>query len=123
VQSQFREEIASTKLSKHKLTYMPFLIKAFSVALTEYPKLNTLYDASKPFEYTMINDHNITIAVDSPKGLVVPNIKGCQNLSITDIQEEINRLRKEAESGRLGPKDLFDGTITLSNIGIKIKLL
>ena len=100
---------------------MPFLIKAFSVALTEYPKLNSLYDVTKPFEYTQVSDHNITIAVDSPKGLVVPNIKACQNLSITDIQEEINRLRKEAESGRLGPKDLFDGTVTLSNIGKFLK--
>ena len=58
---------------------MSFLLKTFSLALSQYPALNSFYDVSKPFEYTLIKNHNISIAVDSPKGLVVPNIKNCQN--------------------------------------------
>lgn len=54
---------------------MTFFIKAFSLALREYPVINSLYDINKPFEYTLVENHNISLAVDSPKGLVVPNIK------------------------------------------------
>lgn len=99
------------------VTFMPFFIKAFSMALTQYPILNSSYDPTKPFEYKTISSHNISIAVDSPKGLVVPNIKNCQGLSILDIQNELTRLKKLAEEGKMGGKDLFDGTITISNIG------
>lgn len=54
---------------------MTFFIKAFSLALNDFPLLNSLYDVNKPFEYTLVKNHNISLAVDSPKGLVVPNIK------------------------------------------------
>lgn len=97
---------------------MPFFVKAFSLALNEYPILNSTYDVSKPFEYTTFSNHNISIAIDSPKGLVVPNIKNCQDLTILQIQEELNRIRKASQEGRLGPKELFGGTITISNIGL-----
>lgn len=96
---------------------MTFFIKAFSLALRDYPLLNSLYDINKPFEYTLVKQHNISLAVDSPKGLVVPNIKNVDALSIMDIQAEIKRLVKSAEAGTLGAKDLFDGSICISNIG------
>lgn len=99
---------------------MPFIVKAFSMSLTEFPIINSSYDVEKPFEYTMIPNHNISIAVDSPKGLVVPNIKNCQNLSVLQIQQELTRLRKESEEGKLGPKELFEGTVSISNIGINL---
>jgi 2-oxoisovalerate dehydrogenase E2 component (dihydrolipoyl transacylase) len=54
---------------------MSFFLKAFSMALEDFPVLNSLYDVSKPFEYTQVDNHNISFAIDSPKGLVVPNIK------------------------------------------------
>ncbi|KAL4488323.1 hypothetical protein ABPG72_019173 [Tetrahymena utriculariae] len=110
-----REQIK--KSQNQSITFMTFFIKAFSLALKEYPILNSLYDVNKPFEYTLVENHNISLAVDSPKGLVVPNIKNVQNLSILDIQKEIKRLVKEGEAGTLGPKDLFDGSICISNIG------
>lgn len=76
---------------------MPFFIKTFSLALLEYPIMNSTYDPEKPFEYTEIANHNISTAIDSPNGLVVPNIKNCQNLSLIDIQKELNRLREAAD--------------------------
>jgi len=60
-----------------KLTFMPFFMKAFSMALLEYPKMNSIYDSSNPYNYTMVENHNISIAIDSPAGLVVPNVKNC----------------------------------------------
>lgn len=65
----------------------------------------------------MVQNHNISIAVDSPNGLVVPNIKNVQQLSILAIQHELNRLKRDAESGRVHLRDLQEGTIAISNIG------
>lgn len=100
------------------ITFMTFFIKAFSLALNEFPLLNSLYDPAHPFEYKLANHHNISLAVDSPKGLVVPNIKNVAALSILEIQAELKRIVKAAEAGTLGPKDLFEGTICISNIGM-----
>ena len=88
--TQIRNELKKQDI---KLTFMPFFIKAFSMALTEFPKMNSIYDSENPYSYTMVENHNISMAIDSPSGLVVPNIKNCQNLSIIEIQEEMLRLR------------------------------
>lgn len=64
-----------------------------------------------------MGDHNISIAIDSPQGLVVPNIKAVQSLSLLQIQHELNRLRGLAQEGRLGMKELTGGSVCLSNIG------
>ena len=71
---------------------MPFIIKAASLALAKYPIINSWYDKDRPFEYTIVENHNINFAIDSPKGLVVPNIKNVQNLSILEINDEFIEL-------------------------------
>lgn len=55
--------------------------------------INSSYDPEKPFEYKIHKEHNVSIAIDTPKGLLVPNIKNVQNLSILEIHEELLRLR------------------------------
>jgi 2-oxoisovalerate dehydrogenase E2 component (dihydrolipoyl transacylase) len=62
--------------------------------------------------------HNIGIATDTPHGLVVPNIKNVQDLTIFEIAVELNRLIKAANDQKLSKADITGGTITLSNIGI-----
>lgn len=102
-----------------RLSYMPFFIKAMSLALTNYPILNARLlctDGEKP-ALVMRHQHNIGIAMDTPGGLVVPNIKSVQSLSIYEIGEELQRLQKAGASGKLSPVDLKGGTITMSNIG------
>lgn len=54
---------------------MSIFVKAFSLSLYDFPVVNSTYDPSKPFEYEVIANHNITIAINSPHGLVVPNLK------------------------------------------------
>jgi 2-oxoisovalerate dehydrogenase E2 component (dihydrolipoyl transacylase) len=108
--------------SKFKITYMPFLIKAVSLALDQYPLLNSHTNPETDAEgyiteFIIKKDHNISIAIDSPDGLVVPNIKKVQDKTIVQIQKELNLLRDKAESRKLTHDDLKDGTFTISNIG------
>ena len=99
-----------------KLSFMPFLIKALSLALRSYPQLNAHTNADCT-QLTHRAHHNIGIAMDTPKGLLVPNVKHVQQLSVTDIARELQRLQALGKAGRLGRDELQGGTITLSNIG------
>ncbi|MBB1270092.1 dihydrolipoyllysine-residue acetyltransferase [Shewanella sp. SR44-3] len=99
-----------------KLTMMPFFMKAMSLAITEFPILNSQVNADCT-ELTYKARHNIGMAVDSKMGLLVPNVKDVQNKSILQIAAEITRLTAAARSGRVSPADLKEGTISISNIG------
>lgn len=99
-----------------KLSYMPFIIKAVSMALSEYPILNSSISKDET-EVTYHSDHNIGVATDTPHGLLVPNIKQCQNLSVLEIAQELNRLVVSGAANKLSPKDITGGTFSLSNIG------
>lgn len=99
-----------------KLTMMPFFMKAMSLALNEFPILNSQVNADCS-EITYFAEHNIGIAVDSKVGLLVPNIKGCQHKSIVEIANDLTKLTDLAREGRVSPADLKGGTITISNIG------
>ncbi|KAI4227418.1 MAG: hypothetical protein L6R36_002439 [Xanthoria steineri] len=106
--------------SQQKLSYLPFIIKALSLALDNYPILNarvdTDTDASRPC-LVMRSAHNVGIAMDTPQGLIVPNIKNVNTLSIAAIASEVQRLQSLALASKLTPADLTGGTITVSNIG------
>lgn len=99
-----------------KLTMMPFFMKAMSLAIKEYPVVNSKVNDDCT-ELTYFNDHNIGMAVDSKVGLLVPNIKQVQTKSILDLAHDIMRLTNDARSGRVASDDLKGGTITISNIG------
>lgn len=99
-----------------KLTMMPFFMKALSLAIKDFPVLNSQPN-SDCTELRYFSQHNIGVAVDSKVGLLVPNVKGCQSKSIVDIARELSRLTDSAREGRVSPADLKGGTITISNIG------
>lgn len=103
-----------------KLSYLPFIIKAVSMALHQYPILNARVDvdanSSKPV-LVMRSQHNIGVAMDTPLGLLVPVIKNVSSLNVLSIAAELNRLQSLAASGKLSSQDLSGGTITVSNIG------
>lgn len=100
-----------------KLSFMPFFIKALSMAIKTFPILNSRVNDDCT-ELTYFSEHNIGLAVDSKIGLMVPNIKGVQNLSLMQIAKEVNRLVDAARLGRLASDDLKGGTISISNIGV-----
>ena len=101
-----------------KITLLPFVVKAVSLALNEFPLFNARVDTStgKP-QLIMRSKHNIGIAMDTPNGLVVPNIKDVASRSIFDIAAEISRLSALGKEGKLTSADMSGGTITVSNIG------
>lgn len=113
-----RNELRPTALTLgiKKLTYLPFLIKATSLSLTAYPQLNAqLSTAGDALIHR--GTHNIGIAMDTPRGLIVPNVKAVQARSILDIALELARLQQLAVQGKLGEADLSDTTFSLSNVG------
>ncbi|MCL1065674.1 dihydrolipoyllysine-residue acetyltransferase [Shewanella olleyana] len=99
-----------------KLTMMPFFMKAMSLAINEFPVLNSQVN-SDCTELTYKASHNIGMAVDSKVGLLVPNVKDVQSKSILEVAAEITRLTTAARSGRVSPADLKGGSISISNIG------
>ncbi|XP_069375681.1 lipoamide acyltransferase component of branched-chain alpha-keto acid dehydrogenase complex, mitochondrial [Paralichthys olivaceus] len=99
-----------------KLSYMPFFIKAASLGLLHFPILNASLDDSCQ-NITYKASHNIGLAMDTSQGLLVPNVKNVQLLSVFDIAQELNRLQALGSVGQLGTNELSGGTFTLSNIG------
>nr|WP_198064034.1 dihydrolipoyllysine-residue acetyltransferase [Neptunomonas qingdaonensis] len=99
-----------------RLTLMPFIMKAMALAIQKFPILNSQVNA----DCTEIHYQphcNIGMAVDSKLGLMVPNIKKVETLSILQIAQEVTRLAEAARAGRVSPADLQGGTISISNIG------
>lgn len=99
-----------------KHTFLPFLVKSLSVALSKYPLLNSCFNEDL-HEVIVKGSHNIGIAMATPYGLVVPNVKKVQSLSVWEITKEISRLQKLALDNKLNQDDISGGTITISNIG------
>ncbi|XP_035987684.1 lipoamide acyltransferase component of branched-chain alpha-keto acid dehydrogenase complex, mitochondrial [Fundulus heteroclitus] len=99
-----------------KLSYMPFFIKAASLGLLHFPILNSSLDEGCQ-NITYKASHNIGLAMDTSQGLLVPNVKNVQSLSVFEIAQELNRLQTLGAVGQLGQAELSGGTFTLSNIG------
>ncbi|KAH8837528.1 hypothetical protein MCOR27_009893 [Pyricularia oryzae] len=103
-----------------KLSYLPFIIKAVSLALYQYPILNARVDipsdGGKP-SLAMRKQHNIGVAMDTPSGLLVPVVKNVNERNVLSIAAELVRLQSLATAGKLSPADMSGGTMTVSNIG------
>ncbi|MCG7599081.1 dihydrolipoyllysine-residue acetyltransferase [Halomonas sp. McH1-25] len=99
-----------------RLTLMPLIMKAMALAIQEFPVLNSrLSDAGDEIHY--LPHCNVGMAVDGKSGLVVPNVKRVERLSLMEIAREVERLTAAAREGRVAQDDLRDGTISISNIG------
>ncbi|MFY0667387.1 MAG: 2-oxo acid dehydrogenase subunit E2 [Alteromonas stellipolaris] len=99
-----------------KLSFMPFFVKALSLALKAFPIINSQLNEDGT-ELTYFNHHNIGFAVDAKIGLLVPNIKVVENLSLFDIAQQMHTTIEQAREGKLGGDALKGGTISISNIG------
>jgi len=99
-----------------KLTYLPFFVKAAVEATKLYPIINSsLSDDLK--EITYHGSVNLGIAVDTPRGLMVPVIKEADDLNIGGIARRIADLAARTRDNKIGPDDLSGGTFTITNTG------
>ncbi|MCL7939201.1 dihydrolipoyllysine-residue acetyltransferase [Halomonas sp. ATCH28] len=99
-----------------RLTLMPFFMKAMALAIRDFPILNSrLNEAGDEIHY--LPSCNIGMAVDGKAGLMVPNVKAVERLTLLEIAGEIQRLTAGAREGRVAAADLKGGTISISNIG------
>ncbi len=98
-----------------KLGFMSFFVKACVVALKNFPVLNAEIEGD---EIIYKNYYNISFAVGTKKGLVVPVLKNADELSFADIEKNIKEISEKAKDGRLTIEDLQGGTFTISNGGV-----
>ena len=99
-----------------KLTALAFVVKAVSLSLRQHPGVNSSVDMEKG-ELIYKDYVNIGLAVDTPRGLVVPVLRGCDQQSIPQIAKEIALTADKAKNAQYGVEDLRGGTFTISNLG------
>ncbi|MDO5721044.1 MAG: 2-oxoglutarate dehydrogenase, E2 component, dihydrolipoamide succinyltransferase [Actinomycetaceae bacterium] len=97
-----------------KLTFLPFFVKAATEALKAHPKLNAAINGK---EVTYFDHEHIGIAVDTPRGLLVPVIKNAGDLTISGIAKAINDLAARTRDGSIGADQLSGSTFTITNTG------
>ena len=97
------------------LGFMSFFTKACCIALNEWPAVNAMIEGD---EIVYNNNCNISIAVSTPKGLVVPVIRGAEQMGFDDIESEVIRLATKARDGKLSIDEMQGGTFTITNGGI-----
>ena len=113
IRSQYKDSFKE----KHgvNLGFMSFFTKACCIALKEWPNVNAMIDD----EEIVYNDNcDISIAVSTPKGLVVPVIRKADLLGFDDIEKEVFRLANKSRDGKLSIEEMKGGTFTITNGGI-----
>ena len=98
-----------------KLGFMSFFVKACVVALKNFPAVNAEIDGD---EIVYKNYYNLSFAVGTEKGLVVPVLRDADELSFADIEKNIKEISEKARDGKLTIEDLQGGTFTISNGGV-----
>ena len=97
-----------------KLTFLPFFVAAATEALKAHPKLNATIDGK---QVTYHDVEHIGIAVDTPRGLLVPVVKSAGDLNIPGLARRINDLAARTRAGKVDPDELSGSTFTITNTG------
>jgi len=101
---------------------MPFFLKALSLAMDEFPMMNTVVSPELDSEglikeYVIKESHNYAIAVDSREGLTTPVLKGINHKSIKQINTDLKSLVRRTNDNQLTLDDFQDGTFSVSSVG------
>ena len=113
LRKKYKEEFKA----KHDvgLGFMSFFTKAVVHALKEFPDVHSMIDGDHQIKFDF---YDISIAVSGPKGLMVPVVRDCQDLTFSGIESEIKRLALKARDGEITVEDMSGGTFTISNGGV-----
>ncbi|GAA0900282.1 hypothetical protein GCM10009559_65970 [Pseudonocardia zijingensis] len=99
-----------------KLTFLPFFAKATVEALKAFPQVNSSINEETK-EVTYHGAVHLAIAVDTPRGLLVPVIKNAEDLNIAGLARKIADVAQRTRDNKIGPDELSGGTFTITNIG------
>jgi len=107
-----RREFADVKVSP-----LLVLARAAMLAMRRTPEINSFWD--EPAQEVVYKNYvNLGIAAATPRGLVVPNVKDAQDLSLLDLARELNQLTATARDGKTQPAEMSGGTFTITNVGV-----
>lgn len=106
---------AFVKKYGYKIGLISFFLKACALALKLHPKINSQMDGDEILHPSYVD---ISVAVQSPKGLMVPVIRNVDSLSLAEVESELKRLADKALSGRISMDEMAGGTFTLTNGGV-----
>ncbi|WP_432509183.1 2-oxoglutarate dehydrogenase, E2 component, dihydrolipoamide succinyltransferase [Kineococcus auxinigenes] len=112
LRARAKDSFAATEGAK--LTFLPFFVKATVEALKQHPSLNASIDGDSIVYHA---SENISMAVDTPKGLITPVIKDAGDLNIGGIARKVADLAARTRSNKITPDDLAGGTFTITNTG------
>jgi pyruvate dehydrogenase E2 component (dihydrolipoamide acetyltransferase) len=98
-----------------KISVNDFVVKASAAALRTVPEVNASWMGDKIRQYKKAD---ISVAVQTDAGLMVPVVRGACGLGLTGISSEVRSLAGKAKDGKLGPMDMIGGTFTISNLGM-----
>ncbi|MGR0319987.1 dihydrolipoamide acetyltransferase family protein [Agromyces sp. ZXT2-3] len=101
----------------HKVTPLTVVAKALCIAAGRTPEVNSRWDEEAQ-EIVRFGSVNLGIAAATERGLVVPNVKGAERMTLIELADAIAALADTARSGRTAPADLSGGTISITNIGV-----
>jgi 2-oxoglutarate dehydrogenase E2 component (dihydrolipoamide succinyltransferase) len=110
-----RHQEAFTKKYGFKLGFMSAFVKASVAALQEQPVVNAVIDGGDMVYRDFID---ISVAVSTPTGLVVPALRNCQEMGFADVEREIFNLGKKGREGKITLEDMAGGTFTITNGGV-----
>ena len=112
-----RKKYQTLFVEKHgvKLGFMSFFIKASAFALKQFPAVNSMMDGDEILTPQYVD---VSIAVQTPKGLMVPVIRNVETLTLAQIEAELKRLAEKARTGKLSIDEMKGGTFTVTNGGV-----
>ena len=100
-----------------KVSPLLVLARATMLAMRRTPEINSYWDEAAQ-EVVYKSYVNLGIAAATPRGLVVPNVKDAQDLSLRELAQELNQLTATAREGKTQPADMSNGTFTITNVGV-----
>ena len=113
LRAKYKDSFA--KFHEVNLGFMSFFTKAVTEALNIFPSVNGQIDGNEVIYHKYAD---VGIAVSSPKGLMVPVVRNAEQMTLAEIEKEINRLAIKARDGKITPDDMTGGTFTITNGGV-----
>jgi 2-oxoisovalerate dehydrogenase E2 component (dihydrolipoyl transacylase) len=112
-----KEFKARKEFADVKVTPLLFVAKAVLLAARRHPMINARWDEAAQ-EIVVKHDVNLGIAAATPRGLVVPNVKAAQDLTLVELAEALTSLARTARDGKTSPADMSGGTLSITNVGV-----